>query len=293
MAASEDETYSTMFASLKHPVRRKILRMLAQKPLSFSEILEVLGISSSHLTYHLDNLGELISKTEKGKYKLSTFGEAAIATMSRVEEEPKANERKRTSSLPLKWKSLFAMLLIALVFLSGLSCIQYQSINRLTSEYDKLKELVELVETKQASLKSEHWLSFTWNQTEHLSQGSPFCFVYNPYDNSTLHLVLTISNLSKSHLAISVQDTSIFDLTTREAGAVIWSVHATANNTYSVQLFSKGWYIISLVGPIMKFKNAIMVSMEVDGDVDCRMSLRMTCEKGYAPFVVSPVYLFG
>ena len=31
----EDEIYSTMFSSLKHPVRRKILRMLGNKPMTF------------------------------------------------------------------------------------------------------------------------------------------------------------------------------------------------------------------------------------------------------------------
>jgi len=36
----EEETYSLIFTSLKHPIRRRILRMLADKPLTYSEILE-------------------------------------------------------------------------------------------------------------------------------------------------------------------------------------------------------------------------------------------------------------
>jgi len=56
MSDSEEETYSTMFTSLKHPARRKILRMLGEKPKNFSLILEELEISSSHLTYHLDKI---------------------------------------------------------------------------------------------------------------------------------------------------------------------------------------------------------------------------------------------
>jgi hypothetical protein len=62
MAASEEEIYSIMFTSLKHPVRRKILRMLNDKPLTFMEMVDNLGVSSSHLTYHLESLGELILK---------------------------------------------------------------------------------------------------------------------------------------------------------------------------------------------------------------------------------------
>ncbi|MBM4401513.1 MAG: winged helix-turn-helix transcriptional regulator, partial [Crenarchaeota archaeon] len=88
MSNSEEEIYSTMFSSLKHPARRKILRMLSQKPMTFSQMLETLGVSSSHLTYHLENLGELLTKSEDGQYKLSTFGVASVNTMNIVEEAP-------------------------------------------------------------------------------------------------------------------------------------------------------------------------------------------------------------
>ena len=292
--SGEEETYSTIFTSLKHPVRRKILRMLSGKPRNFSEMLEALGISSSHLTYHLENLGELVSKMDDGKYKLSTFGEAAVTTMSKVEEAPKVTEPKRPPSLPIKWKSFFAVLMIGLVVLAGVSYTQYQTLNRLSSEYEELKELVELVETEAASLRSEHILSLKLNNADLRMefQGSPYCFMYSPYDNSTLHLVLTTSALSKSRITISVQDVSIFDLTTREAGAVIWSVRATASSTYSVPLASKGWYTISLVGPIMKMNNTILVTMRVIEDVDCWMSLRLIYEGKYSPFIVKPVFFY-
>lgn len=88
MSTSDEEPYSTIFASLKHPIRRRILRMLSKRPMSFMEMVEVLGVSNSFLTYHLDNLGELIGKTQDGKYKLSSFGEAANATMTKVEDIP-------------------------------------------------------------------------------------------------------------------------------------------------------------------------------------------------------------
>jgi len=57
LAEGKEEIYSTMFSSLKHPARRKILRILADKPLTFSEMLDLLGISSSNLTYHLEAWG--------------------------------------------------------------------------------------------------------------------------------------------------------------------------------------------------------------------------------------------
>jgi DNA-binding transcriptional ArsR family regulator len=106
MSVSDEEPYSTIFASLKHPIRRRILRMLSKKPMSFSEMLEVLGVSSSFLTYHLENLGELVAKIDDGKYRLSSFGEAAIATMTKVEDIPttasKMSETKATETKPKK-----------------------------------------------------------------------------------------------------------------------------------------------------------------------------------------------
>jgi DNA-binding transcriptional ArsR family regulator len=127
----EEETYSTIFTSLKHPIRRKILRMLYEHSKSFSEMQETFRIESSHLTYHLENLKELIYKTDDGRYKLSTFGEAAVGTMRKVEEMPKVTEPKRLSSLPIKWKSFFAVLMIGLVALAGVCYVQYQALNRL------------------------------------------------------------------------------------------------------------------------------------------------------------------
>ena len=52
----EEETYSLVFSSLKHPIRRKILRVLVDRSLSFSEILEIMTIDSGHLSYLIENL---------------------------------------------------------------------------------------------------------------------------------------------------------------------------------------------------------------------------------------------
>ena len=113
-----------MFSSLKHPARRKILRMLAEKQMTFSQMLEALGVSSSHLTYHLENLGELVSKEENGNYRLSTFGEASVSTMKIVEEAP-AVRSKYGFPLSLRWRSLLAILVIAVILLASMSYVQY------------------------------------------------------------------------------------------------------------------------------------------------------------------------
>jgi DNA-binding transcriptional ArsR family regulator len=153
MSDSGEETYSTMFASLRHPARRKILRMLAEKPKTFSEILDELGISSSHLTYHLENLGELVSKIDEGKYRLSAFGEAAVLTMRGVEEVPDTTQ-KYISALPLKWKTLLAVLMIGIVILASISSMQFISLNNISSEYGQLVNDFDRVSTENARLSS-------------------------------------------------------------------------------------------------------------------------------------------
>ena len=84
----EEETYSLIFKSLKHPIRRKILRILIGKQLAFSQILDILSIDSGHLSYHIENLGDLVKHSANGKYELSGIGVAAVNLMSGVEERP-------------------------------------------------------------------------------------------------------------------------------------------------------------------------------------------------------------
>jgi DNA-binding transcriptional ArsR family regulator len=138
MPDSEEEIYSTMFSSLKHPARRKILRMLSEGSMTFSQLLEALGITSSHLTYHLENLGELLSKEENGKYRLSTFGAASVETMKIVEEAP-AVRSKHGFPLSLRWRSLLAVLVIAVVLLASMSYVQYASFGQLSSDHKELE----------------------------------------------------------------------------------------------------------------------------------------------------------
>ena len=305
MSGFKEETYSTIFASLKHPARRRILRMLSEKPRNFSEMLDALEVSSSHLTYHLDSLRELISKTEDGSYKLSALGKAAVGTMTKVEEFRRVTEPRRHPSLTMEWKSLFVVLMIGLVVLSGIGYAQYQCLSRLSAEYEqlyveyeKLKDFVELVE-KGASLQSIYTLRYEFDKTDtrFRIQGPWVCLVYSPYDNSKLRLTLSVSTIpSDSHVSVTVQEGNLFDLGTNETAPVIWKANATASSTYSVPLASKGWYTISIIGPVRRFLDDSGKVVGYGGgpvpsmseDVDCSMSLRMIYEGKYSPFIVRP-----
>jgi len=167
MSNIKKEPYSIMFSSLKHPARRKILRMLAEKPRNFSTILEALGISSSHLTYHLENLGELLTKMDDGRYKLSTFGEAAVTAMRGVEETP-ATTPKHYGALHLKWKLVFAVLMIGVIILAGVSYTQYTSLNQMSLDYQQISNEHEQLKAdfEQISTDKERLLSWGTSPNE-------------------------------------------------------------------------------------------------------------------------------
>jgi hypothetical protein len=135
---SQEEIYSTMFSSLKHPIRRKILRVLADKPLAFTEMLDLIGISSSNLTYHLENLGELVTKDEGGVYRLSTFGLASVSTMKVVEEAPEVPPKNR-GALSFKWKTILSILLIGMIVFASITAVEFGTLNQAASERDALQ----------------------------------------------------------------------------------------------------------------------------------------------------------
>ena len=61
---------------LKDPMRRRIIRLLAEKgALEYSEIMRELGFTSTgRLNYHLKVMKELLEKDELGRYKLGRKG---------------------------------------------------------------------------------------------------------------------------------------------------------------------------------------------------------------------------
>ena len=136
--SNEEEIYSIMFKSLKHPMRRRILRMLNDKPMTFMEIVEQLDISSSHLTYHLESLGELLAKTEIGQYRLSSFGKATVQAMKGVQEAPEL-ERRRPKKLAHKWKAVFAALMVAVLLLSSFGVYQYSEMARMGEDQRRIE----------------------------------------------------------------------------------------------------------------------------------------------------------
>jgi len=123
MVEFEEETYSLVFTALKHPIRRKILRVLAGGPRGFTDMQKLFNVSSPFLTYHLDSLKELVLKTESGMYRLSNMGEGAVALMEKVEETPKTTPRdtvlSRRKRIPSMVQLSLTVIAIGLVLSGG------------------------------------------------------------------------------------------------------------------------------------------------------------------------------
>jgi DNA-binding transcriptional ArsR family regulator len=128
----EEETYSLIFRTLKHPIRRKILRILVDKQLAFSKILDILSIDSGHLSYHMENLGELVKHSPDGKYELSTIGRAAVNLMSGVEERPQLLTLTKKLSGKKVRKALLSAILVILIVSTSMNVYYYFSSQDLT-----------------------------------------------------------------------------------------------------------------------------------------------------------------
>jgi parallel beta-helix repeat protein len=176
MSTSEEDTYSMMFTSLKHPIRRKILRILARNPEFFSDLQRQIKIDSSHLTYHLEELGSLLLKTEDGRYCLSSLGEAAASTMKHVEEPSKdvknfwPRSRPRRNILGLITIVLLSGLLISVVF-NGFLLLKYgeteNTYGTLNKAYDGLNRAYTLLSDNYDALDQTYLgLNKTRNQLE-------------------------------------------------------------------------------------------------------------------------------
>ena len=74
-----------VFEALSHPVRRKILQLLAERPRLYSELMEGVGVDSPTLAFHLKKLAGLVEKNEKGFYQLTEAGERAVKIIKEVE----------------------------------------------------------------------------------------------------------------------------------------------------------------------------------------------------------------
>ncbi|PVX26663.1 MAG: hypothetical protein CW691_00760 [Candidatus Bathyarchaeum sp.] len=82
-----EENISKLLLILSHQIRRDIITILDEKKeQSFSELMNILGIDTGKMSFHLRNLKLFLEQTPSGKYKLNRFGQNAL----RIIEDTKA-----------------------------------------------------------------------------------------------------------------------------------------------------------------------------------------------------------
>ena len=103
-----------MFSALNHPIRRKIIEMLAKNNMQYTQILEKLNIDTGKLNFHLKKLEDLITKDEKGLYRLTDKGLKAFSIIQQVPE--KIEEASPARRAVAYFLDLFAVILVSLLY---------------------------------------------------------------------------------------------------------------------------------------------------------------------------------
>jgi len=112
----EEDTYSLIFSALKHPSRRKIMRILADGPNTYTDIQNKLEVETGFLNYYLESLDGLIMKNKDGKYCISGLGRSAIGLIRHVEDfVPENKTDYKITVLGFKVKVIYIMLLVIFI----------------------------------------------------------------------------------------------------------------------------------------------------------------------------------
>jgi hypothetical protein len=289
----EDDTYSSIFKALKHPIRRRILKILEAQPSSYTDILRSLDIDNGLLNYHLENLGELVSKLPDERYILSDYGRAAVALNHRVEEPPKREEiglmPRLAGSASLKIVSV--LLLVAVIGVAGfyadlngrysaLATINEQLSTQIADSNAKLGELSAINELRDlAKSKSDVRLVYSFSRyfsrsyethleadgnvtKQYAMSGSPWMYVYAPDANVTLTVIAIIQSGDGTKLPITVQRSQSgqsrpFNFTEND---VIFREDVYPYAELKVALPESGWYLIN-PGPIIGNEQSFFFSV--------------------------------
>ena len=103
-----------MFSALNHPIRQRIIEMLARNSVTYTCMLEELDIDTGKLNFHLKRLEDLIEKDEKGLYKLTDRGLRAFSIMQQVPE--KIEEASAARRIAAYFLDFFAVILVSLIY---------------------------------------------------------------------------------------------------------------------------------------------------------------------------------
>ena len=263
VSSFEEETYSTVFASLRHPIRRKILRALSSGPQSFSDLMRTLGIESSHLNYHLEGLASLLAKTELGEYTLSSLGRIAVSTMKQVEEPPSPpfriqswhgfwrRERARALALGTICIILAAGLVGVFAYHVSVANDKNSTISLLNSQAAALRSQIQSDESRINSLNSQN--------AELQTQLASNNYIGAANNVTIANLQTQITNLQNQFKNLQKQ---ITELSNNGAGAKMGPVYIRADGSIdpsTAPILTVDNVIYNLTGDILSDSDGIVV----------------------------------
>ncbi|MCW4011479.1 MAG: winged helix-turn-helix domain-containing protein [Candidatus Bathyarchaeota archaeon] len=155
----------TRYKALDHPIRRKIIQLLATEPQTYSRLLEKLGIESGHLAYHIRNLEELLEKDPEGNYKLNKEGEQAYKFLTGDIEPAKIPQSSYATST-LMIVSLLIIIIMGVILIGAPTRNNEQHITALQEETIRLN--LEAIDTvyeifEDWEIPREHWTGLLLN----------------------------------------------------------------------------------------------------------------------------------
>jgi len=112
------EAEASLFEAISHDTRIKVLFLLRDHQLGFSELKHHLGVKSSgNLQHHLTKLGTLVCLNEEGLYALTSQGREAIMAIRAVRRTQKREKSDRVIiALVLVFSMYFSFMNVPFIF---------------------------------------------------------------------------------------------------------------------------------------------------------------------------------
>jgi DNA-binding HxlR family transcriptional regulator len=113
----------------------RILQILSERPLGFSELKRETGIESSGLlAFHLGKLTGLVKVNPEGSYALTDEGREALRIVEASRNQPEGHSGQRPALHLRHQKAILAGLLVALIVLGSVAVYEQEQITTLNKE---------------------------------------------------------------------------------------------------------------------------------------------------------------
>ncbi len=93
----EDEK-TALLEVLSNPVRRAILELMVDLPITYSELSKYLDLKAGSIYHHINTLGDLVEQQSNKSYKLTDKGKHAIEYLKILDGEIKEKKKQVTQS---------------------------------------------------------------------------------------------------------------------------------------------------------------------------------------------------